>query len=130
MATPASDCGHGVRTSDELRDAASSVRTNEPTVSESMMIVVAGHLQVDPDNRASYLESCQDVIRLARTSRGCLDFALSPDLVDPGRINVFERWQAITDVEAFRGSGPSDEQASQILDADVRQFEVVAATSL
>lgn len=94
------------------------------------MIVVAGHLQVEPDTRASYLEDCRAVIRLARAANGCLDFALSPDLLDPGRINVFERWETLADVEAFRGSGPSSDQASQILGADVHRFGVASAANL
>jgi quinol monooxygenase YgiN len=90
------------------------------------MIVVAGHLQVEPDERSSYLQGCRDVVRQARASDGCLDFALSPDLLDPGRINVLERWQTLAAVEAFRGSGPSGDQASQILDADVHRYEVTS----
>ena len=94
------------------------------------MIVVAGHLQVEPENRAAYLERCRDVIRLARAARGCLDFALSPDLLDPGRINLFEHWQTLADVEAFRGSGPSDDRSFEILAADVQQFEVESSETL
>lgn len=94
------------------------------------MIVVAGHLQVEPGNRAAYLEDCRSVVRLARAAEGCLDFALSPDLLDPGRINVFERWQTAAAVEAFRGSGPGGDQASAILDAEVHQLEVSSAETL
>jgi quinol monooxygenase YgiN len=94
------------------------------------MIVVAGHLQVEPDGRASYLEGCRDVVRLARAVDGCLDFALSPDLLDPGRINVFERWRTLAAVEAFRESGPSGDQTSQIVNAEVHQFEVMSAETL
>jgi quinol monooxygenase YgiN len=94
------------------------------------MIVVAGHLQVEPDARAPYLQGCRDVVRLARAADGCLDFALSPDLLDPGRINIFERWQTLAAVEAFRGSGPSGGQALPILGAEVRQFEVATVETL
>lgn len=94
------------------------------------MIVVSGHLHVDPDGRASYLDGCHDVVRQARAAPGCLDFALSADLLDPGRINVLERWETLADVEAFRGSGPSGDQTAQIRQADVRQFEVVSTELL
>lgn len=94
------------------------------------MILVAGHLQVEPGNRAAYLEDCCSVVRLAHAADWCLDFALSPDLRDPGRINVFARWQTVAAVEAFRGSGPGGDQASQILDAGVHQFEVSSAETL
>ena len=56
----------------------------------------------------------RSVVRQAREADGCLDFAPSPDLVDPRRINVYERW---TDEQAFahfRGSRPSDDQNDAI----------------
>ena len=40
------------------------------------------------------------------------------------RINVFERWDSQDAVEAFRGSGPGDEQAAMIVSASVSEFDV------
>ncbi|MDT7571120.1 MAG: hypothetical protein QOE05_1294, partial [Actinomycetota bacterium] len=76
------------------------------------MVIVAGHLVVDPAERAGYLEGCQDVVELARSTEGCLDFAISADLTDPGRVNVYERWESQEAVEAFRGDGVSGDQAA------------------
>jgi quinol monooxygenase YgiN len=89
-------------------------------------VVVAGHLAVAPEQRAAYLAGCVEVVRAARSAEGCLDFAVSGDLVDAGRINVFERWVTQAAVEAFRGSGPSEEQAAAILSASVAQYDVAA----
>lgn len=58
------------------------------------MIIVAGVLHVDPAERAAYLADCTAVVAQARSFPGCLDFALSPDLLDSGRINVYERWSS------------------------------------
>ena len=55
------------------------------------MIIVAGQIVVEPERRESYLQSCVEVIEQARNAPGCLDFALTADLVTAGRINVFER---------------------------------------
>jgi quinol monooxygenase YgiN len=52
------------------------------------MVIVAGHLMVDPDGRNAYLDGCVAVVRQARGAHGCLDYSLSADLVDPGRINI------------------------------------------
>jgi quinol monooxygenase YgiN len=93
-------------------------------------VVVAGHLIVDPDGRADYLRGCVDVVRLARTATGCLDFAISADLLDPGRINVYERWESQSAVEAFRGGGLSDEQGAAILSASVSEFDLAAQRTL
>ena len=54
------------------------------------MVIVAGHLIVDPDDREAYLEGCRDVVEQASRTDGCLDFTISPDLVDPTMINAYE----------------------------------------
>ena len=94
------------------------------------MIIVAGHLFVDPAERDAYLDGCRAVVTAAREAEGCRDFHLSADPIEPGRINVFERWESVPAVEAFRGSGPPDEQGAQILDARVVQYEVASETPL
>jgi quinol monooxygenase YgiN len=103
-----------------------------PPVEETPMadVVVAGHLMVEPENRDDYLSICVEVVRQARASAGCLDFAISADLVDPGRINVYERWNSQSAVEAFRGSGPSDEQGVATISASVAEFDVAGQRSL
>ncbi|MFI6294600.1 putative quinol monooxygenase [Nonomuraea sp. NPDC050790] len=94
------------------------------------MVIVAGHLTVEPRQRESYLAGCADVVRQAREAPGCLDFALTADLLDPGRVNVYERWESVAAVEAFRGSGPSDDQNAQILGASVAEYDISEVRSL
>jgi quinol monooxygenase YgiN len=94
------------------------------------MVIVAGHLVVAPENRERYLAGCVDVVEQARRAPGCLDYALSPDLVDPGRINIFERWESQAAVESFRGSGSSDEQNASILAGTVAEYDVANVRSL
>ncbi len=88
------------------------------------MIIVAGHLLVRPEDRERYLLGCVSVVEQSRSSPGCLDFALTADLVDSGRIDIFERWETQADVETFRGSGPSDEQGAAVLAASVAEYDV------
>ncbi|HET9142942.1 antibiotic biosynthesis monooxygenase family protein [Actinophytocola sp.] len=94
------------------------------------MVIVAGHLVVDPDERESYLEGCVSVVELARRAPGCLDFTIAADLVDAGRVNIFERWESRADVAAFRGSGPGDEQSAAMLAASVAEYDVADVRSL
>jgi quinol monooxygenase YgiN len=94
------------------------------------VIVVAGWLRVEPENRASYLETCREVIAAARSADGCIDFHLSADALDSGRINIFKQWVSVDAVESFRGSGPTDDQQSMILDAHVEQHEIASTVSL
>lgn len=88
------------------------------------MIIVAGHLRVDPVSRAEFLDNAVSIIRMGRSATGCMDFHLSADPIEADRINVFERWSSRNTLEAFRGSGPSRLQAQQILNADVVEYEV------
>ena len=94
------------------------------------MVIVAGHLMVDPGEREAYLAGCVAVVEAARRAPGCLDFAITADLVDPGRIVVYERWETQAAVETFRGSGPSDEQGAAMLSASVAEYDVAGVRSL
>ena len=91
------------------------------------MLIVSGHLLVEPADRAAYLDACTDVVRQARTASGCLDFALSPDLIDPGRINVYEAWESEAQLLAFRGAGEPPSDTPPIKDAQVMRHEVAAS---
>ncbi|MDA2804088.1 putative quinol monooxygenase [Nocardiopsis suaedae] len=88
------------------------------------MLIIAGHITVDPGDREEYLRGCADVVDQARKAEGCLDFSLSADLVDPGRIDIYERWESDAHLAAFRGEGVPDEQASLIRDASVYKYRV------
>jgi quinol monooxygenase YgiN len=94
------------------------------------VIIVAGSIYVDAEERDAYLEGCWEVIRAARAADGCLDFHVAADPIELGRINVFERWETIGAVEAFRGDGPSAEQEATIRDADVVQYEIASEMRL
>lgn len=96
----------------------------------AVVIIVAGWLRVDVAHRSRFLQECRTAIESARSTAGCLDFHLAADPLDPGRINVFERWQDVESVERFRGSGPSDDQQAAILDAHVDQYEIESITPL
>ena len=88
------------------------------------MVIVAGHLVVDPEQRETYLDGCREVVELARSADGCLDFAISADLLDPARLNVYERWESQDAVESFR-AGVSEEQTALIRSAIVSEYGAV-----
>jgi hypothetical protein len=54
------------------------------------MIVVAGHLQVEPDARAPDLQGCRDVVRLARAADPA--FARSVAYADPPTVRPHPPW--------------------------------------
>jgi quinol monooxygenase YgiN len=89
------------------------------------VIIVAG-----PEERYVYLEECVSVEEQARDASGCLDFSINADLVDPGRVNVYERWEPWEAVEAFRGGGPGEEQGARILAGKVAEYDAATERDL
>ncbi|MEX0846292.1 MAG: antibiotic biosynthesis monooxygenase family protein [Ilumatobacteraceae bacterium] len=94
------------------------------------MIIVAGWLRVDRQQRQEYLDACRPAIEAARRAPGCLDYYLAADPLEDDRINVFERWTDTDSVERFRGSGPSSEQQAVIIKAQVHQHDIASTVSL
>ncbi|SUE16008.1 antibiotic biosynthesis monooxygenase [Rhodococcus gordoniae] len=88
------------------------------------MIIVAGHLTVDAERRESYLATCEAVVEAARRAPGCLDFAVTADLLEPDRVCIYERWESQAHLDTFRGSGPGDDQARWIRSMAVAEYLV------
>lgn len=94
------------------------------------MVIVSGAIHVSPDERDAYLAGCRAVIEQARAAPGCVDFHLSADAIDASRINVYEQWDSVAAVEAFRGSGPDGDQSTAIVSAAVFQHEIASSQAL
>jgi quinol monooxygenase YgiN len=88
------------------------------------MIIVAGYLTVDANDRDAYVADCVAAVAAARRAEGCLDFSVSADAVDATRVNVFERWVTHEALEAFRGDGPDEDIADRIVAVDIDEYEV------
>ena len=70
-----------------------------------MIILIAGTVDVDPQKRDAALEAGSPHMEATRAQKGCLDYVWSADLLVPGRIYVFERWESQEDLAAHF-SGP------------------------
>jgi len=93
-----------------------------------MSIIVSGTLHVAPAQRAAYLEARVPILEHARRAPGCLDFALSADLLDPGRVNVYERWRSREDLLAYRaGGGPELDDSIAVQAGDVELHHISAS---
>jgi quinol monooxygenase YgiN len=88
------------------------------------MVIIAGRITVEPQQRESYLAGCVGVVEEARGAAGCLDFAITADLIDPGRVNLFERWESQAAVKAFRRSAPRNKQGAAMLSASVAEYDI------
>ena len=88
------------------------------------MVIVAGHITVEPQQRETYLAGCVSLVEWTRGTVGCLDFAIAADLIDPGRVNIFERFESRAALETARSSGPGNEQGQNMLSVSVAEYDV------
>ncbi|MGH2744737.1 MAG: putative quinol monooxygenase [Thermoleophilaceae bacterium] len=88
------------------------------------MVIVAGHVTVDPEQRKSYLAGSMSVVEKARQADGCLDFAITADLLDPGRVNLFERWESQAAVKTYAKRAPRNKQGAAMLSASVAEYDI------
>jgi quinol monooxygenase YgiN len=91
------------------------------------MIVVAGHLELEPADRDAFVADSASSVTLARGTAGCLDFSVSADPLDHTRVNVLERWESDEALLAFRGNGPADGIVDRVLEFHLDEYEVVVA---
>ena len=92
-----------------------------------MAIIVSGTLHVDPADREAFLAARVPIIAHAREAKGCLDFSLSADVLDEGRVNVYERWTSREDLLAYRGGGPELGDSIAVTAADVELHHISAS---
>ncbi len=88
------------------------------------MLIIAGHLMVDPGDRDRYVADCAMAVDLARRAPGCLDFALTADSLDAARVNVYERWESDAELAAFRVSGPEAETTARLPGTEVWKYRI------
>jgi quinol monooxygenase YgiN len=94
---------------------------------DGAVLIVAGHLELEPADRDVFVADAVPSVELARATPGCLDFSVSADPVDPERVNVLERWESADALLAFRGNGPDDGIADRIIEFHLDEYEVTVA---
>jgi len=91
------------------------------------MIIVSGKIYVRPGARHEFLASSLEAVVQARRSRGCRDFVVSADPIEPDRVNVYEEWESEEALLTFRGAGPGEDLSSSIVRADVARHVVASS---
>jgi quinol monooxygenase YgiN len=91
------------------------------------MVIVSGRIYVKPERREAFLAASMEAVAQARRTKGCLDFVVAADPLEPGRVNVYESWDSEAALLAFRGNGPGSDLTSEIQRADVRRHEVASS---
>ncbi len=58
------------------------------------MLVIAGHIRIDPARRDAAVAAAAEVQAETRKEPGCLSYAFSSDLDDEGLFHLFEEWES------------------------------------
>ena len=79
------------------------------------MIIVSGKIYVRPGARERFLASSLEAVARAGRSRGCRDFVVAADPIEPDRINVHQAWDSEEALLTFRGDGLGDDLSAAIV---------------
>ena len=91
------------------------------------MLIVAGYFKVGPSDRAAFIENRTEAILRSRGEKGCHAYAFSPDPVDPGLINLYERWETAEDLAAHAAANRANARPSdgiEVLASEVLRYEI------
>jgi quinol monooxygenase YgiN len=71
----------------------------------SPVIVVTGHIKIDPKQIERLRPAARAVLEATRAEDGCILYAYAEDLLEPGLIRIVERWRDWDSLTAH-GSAP------------------------
>ncbi len=91
------------------------------------MFIIAGYLEVDPGQRDAFVAAHQDLLRRGRQAPGCLDLAITPDPLHPGRVYNFERWESREHIDAWRAVADAPDTGIAVRDSNVMEYRVTDA---
>jgi quinol monooxygenase YgiN len=98
---------------------------------EAVMLIVAGTGHVDPEHRHALLESLTPSLRRARAEPGCLDYVVAADPLDPGRVNIYERWESEADLHAhLSGVAQTAPPMTEVHSVQVVRYEISGSSPL
>jgi quinol monooxygenase YgiN len=94
-----------------------------------LTILIAGEVDLPPENRAAALSGARELIAAALQEAGCRHYAWTADPFDPGRIHVFEQWDSEPELaDHFKGDAYRGMLAHlgghTILNSDTRKYRV------
>jgi quinol monooxygenase YgiN len=89
------------------------------------MIIVAGTFDVAPEHREELLTLAEPLMRGTHAEPGNLDYVLTADRLDPGRVRLFERWETDEALAAHRTQPHVAEFGAALGKLDLRGRELV-----
>jgi len=94
------------------------------------MVIVEGTIDVDPSGRDEFLAGRRDAVLATRSEPGCIEYAFSADLIDPGRIRIFERWETPEDLDTHLDRLPQQPAPApgsvEMRGGEIRRYEIAS----
>jgi hypothetical protein len=87
------------------------------------MVIVAGHITVEPQQRESYLAGCVRIVEQARRAVGCLDVAICADLGRPRPCQHLRALGVADGAGDLPQQRPDTEQRPAMLTASVQEYD-------
>lgn len=99
------------------------------------MIIVVGHLTINPDKRAEAEAAIAKLVPLTEAEDGCGMYRYAADLQVPDRVNIVEQWESEDAMNAHMGSAHFMEFMGAIGDCiggdvSVTRHDVASSTKL
>lgn len=69
------------------------------------MIIVAGHIRLDPARRDQAVEAATEMMAETAKEDGCIVYVFSASFGDPGLFHVYEEWETLEHL-ADHGKAP------------------------
>jgi quinol monooxygenase YgiN len=64
------------------------------------MIVVAGYLRLSPDTLEALRPLARETVLATRAEAGCIVYAFSEDMAEPGLLRIYEEWESAAHLDA------------------------------
>ena len=88
------------------------------------MIIVAGTITFDPANQETVVAAAQKVATATRAEDGCISYEFFADLVQPGRLHLFEEWEEESHLLAHFEEPHFLEYGAVLAGADLRSRDI------
>lgn len=73
------------------------------------MIIIAGTIKIDPANTELAMASAVEMMKASHEEAGCRAYVFSVDPIEPGVLQLFEKWE---DEASLAAHGASDHMAT------------------
>ena len=92
------------------------------------MLIIAGVFEVEPADRAAFIDERVAMMKRSRSEPGCIAYAFTADPVEVGRVYLFERWESKEALAQHIGTLRADPPAFTVapISADAQQYEIAA----